>query len=128
MSFLCYFAVSNLVPVPNTSSELAMHSFTYRRKCLSENFRCKLYRFPTTTRIDCGNYYADMLLFSTCLRIAISLNTLTDNEVGTSCVAATRITFLPYYLRHRRRGVMGFYGSFVYLSSVIDRRRRGGVV
>ena len=79
-----------------------MHSFAYRRKCHNGNFRCHFYRFPTITRLECGNYYADMLLFSTCLRIAISLNTLTDNEMGTSCVPGTRITFLPYYLRYRR--------------------------
>ena len=72
---------------PNDSNELFY--FAYGSNCHSRTFRWKFDRFQFNKNILAyGNYYADKLLLSNCLRIAVmfALNTLMENEVGISCV------------------------------------------
>ena len=47
---------------------------------------CFIAFYPTKTRLEGRNCYADKLLFSNCVVVIFILNTLADNEMGTSCV------------------------------------------
>ena len=71
-----------------------MYSFANGRNCQGRNIRCKYYIdlgfHLSKTHLEGGNYYkmyAGKLLFSNCLRIAVTstLNTFRDTEVGTVC-------------------------------------------
>ena len=52
---------------------------------------------PTQHQLEDGNDCADNLLFSNCLRIAviITLNTLTDNKMGTSRTCSREVQLKP---------------------------------
>ena len=66
-----------------------MNCFADGRNCHSRSLRLSLIGFhPIKMHVEDGNYYADYLLFSNCLRIAVilTLNMLTDSEMGTSCI------------------------------------------
>ena len=79
---LCFFPISIHDPIPDDSNKLCVLSpnGTVRAKTSVASF---IGFQPTKTHLEDGNYYADKLLFSSCLRIAgiLTLNMLVENNV-----------------------------------------------
>ena len=79
ISCLCYFAIFTQDPVLNDSNELCIISHTGGTVRADTSVVSFIGFHPTTNCLESRNYYADKLLFSNCLRIAVNL-TSTDSS------------------------------------------------
>jgi len=70
-----------------------MHSFAYGVTIATKSFVVGVIDFHTKqNHLEGGNYYGAKLLFVNCLRVEVilTLNTLTDNNVGKRCYVSLK--------------------------------------
>ena len=73
ISLLCYFAIFSHVPVLNGCNEPCVISHTDVTAKAETSVVNVIGIHPIKTHLKGGNYYADKLLFSNCLHIAVNL-------------------------------------------------------